>query len=135
MTMIKKTITRLLSLALISLLLNACYTAPEKQDQQQTKPVTHIVMVWYKPDLPAEKRELIKQKTAELKNIPGLISLNMGEAIPSERPIVDDSFDLGIVMQFPNAKAMNTYLVHPQHKAFMKNYVKGNVEKLLVYDF
>lgn len=133
MKTIKKTITSLLSLVFIGLFLTACNTAPEKQDQ--AKPVTHIVMVWYKAELPAEKRALIKQKTAELKNIPGLISLNMGEAIPSERPIVDDSFDLGIVMQFPNTKAMNAYLVHPQHKAFVKNYIKGNVEKLLVYDF
>jgi hypothetical protein len=92
-------------------------------------------MVWYNDTVTAEQQAVIKNETLKLKNIPGIVHLDLGGAIPSERPIVDDSFDLGIVMTFKNEIDMNAYLTHPQHKTFVKEYIKGNVEKLLVYDF
>lgn len=131
-----KAIKTLLSFVVISFLLTACNASlPSHEETRQAKPVTHIVMVWFKPDVSSDKRMQIKQQTAMLKTIPGLLTLEMGEAIPSQRSIVDDSFDLGIMMQFPSVEAMNAYLVHPQHKAFVNDYVKGNVDKLVVYDF
>jgi hypothetical protein len=92
-------------------------------------------MVWYKDKVTAEQQAAITEETLKLKHIPGIVSLDLGKAIPSERPIVDDSFDLGIVMTFKNETDMNAYLKHPQHQMFVKKHIKGNVEKLLVYDF
>lgn len=35
-----------------------------------------------------------------LRTIPGLVSLNVGRVIPSERPIVDSGYDIATVFQF-----------------------------------
>jgi len=48
--------------------------------------------------------------------------------------MVDDSFDLGIVMDFDSAAALDVYLAHPRHQAFFERYVKGRPEQVLIYD-
>ena len=94
-------------------------------------PVQHVVMVWLKDKTQVE---LIKEKTLALKQIPQVKAIKLGSAITSERKIVDGSFDLGIIFEFDNAEDMKAYLVHPIHKEFVKNYVIGKVDKILVYD-
>lgn len=126
-----KRLTQTLPLILLSLLLSACANTP----LQTSDNINHIVMVWYKDSVTTKQQETIKKETRKLKDIPGIVSLDLGNAIPSKRPIVDDSFDLGIVMTFKNEADMNAYLKHSQHQAFVKEHIKGKVEKLLVYDF
>ena len=101
----------------------------------QTTPVHHIVLVWFPPGTPADQIETVIQQSRALAGIKGVSSLKVGKAIASDRAIVDDSFDIGISMQFDSVEAMNRYLVHPQHKAFVSTYIKGKASKLLVYDF
>ncbi|HHC73690.1 MAG TPA: Dabb family protein, partial [Thiothrix sp.] len=38
-------------------------------------------------------------------------------------------------MTFRDQAAMQTYLTHPKHKAFLKQYIKGKTAKIVVYDF
>lgn len=93
-------------------------------------------MVWFKAGTSQADIEKIMQETKQLKDdIPQIKSLNLGRAIPSNRKIVDDSFDLGIQLQFANQADMETYLTHPKHIAFVKTFVKPKLAKLLVYDF
>ena len=68
-------------------------------------------------------------------DIPEIQSLSLGRAISSERKIVDDSFDLGLRLEFANQNDMETYLTHPKHIAFVDTFVKPKLAKLLVYDF
>ncbi|MGV6809849.1 MAG: Dabb family protein [bacterium] len=99
------------------------------------KPLHHIVMVWFNDQVSDAEKKTIQQATLSLKDIPVLLSLELGTAIPSNRAIVDDSFDLGIVMTFRDQSAMQTYLKHPKHKAFLKQYIQGKTDKIVVYDF
>jgi len=48
---------------------------------------------------------------------------------------VDDSFDVGILLTFPDRQTMNAYLTHPDHKQAVKNVLKPLVSKIVVYDF
>ena len=58
-----------------------------------------------------------------------------GLSIKSDRPIVDDSFDLGIAMTFRSVDDMNQYLIDPRHTKFVDTWLKGRLDKMLVYDF
>jgi hypothetical protein len=97
--------------------------------------IHHVVLCWLKePGNSAQRQELIEQ-TRLLKRIPGMRELRVGEVIPSDRAIVDDSFDIGIVMTFDTEAEMNWYLQHPQHRWAVKEHILPLTRKILVYDF
>ncbi len=60
--------------------------------------------------------------------------LSVGQPLPSERPVVDDSFDVGLVMRFANAQDLSTYEKHPVHVQAVKEILQPIAKKLLVYD-
>ena len=62
-------------------------------------------------------------------------SVSVGHSIPSTRPIVDSSFDIGILVTFANSRDMQSYLIHPTHKAATETILKPLVSKIVVYDF
>jgi hypothetical protein len=101
----------------------------------QTAPIHHVVLVWFPPDTTEQQIEMVMQASRRLSTIEGVASLKVGRSIKSQRPIVDDSFDIGISMQFDSIEQMQRYLQDPRHKAFVERYIKGKTSKLLVYDF
>lgn len=115
----------------ILVLCTACASVPPK-----TGAVHHLVFVWLKPEYKNQAYvNTLQAETLKLAKIPGVVSLSAGKAIASQRPIVDDSFDLGVIMTFQSVEQMNQYLQHPQHQSFVNQYVKGKAERLTVYDF
>lgn len=95
--------------------------------------VDHIVLVWLKrPGNEADRAALI-EASSPLRAIPGLIMLDPGTALPSSRPIVDDSFDVAFVMRFDSAKALQAYDTHPAHLA-ARDTLKALSRKILIYD-
>ncbi len=117
---------------LLTLLLIGC--CPDQASTQQN-PIHHIVLCWLKEPGNAEHRAKIIETTHSLKKIPGVIEISVGEALPSDRKIADDSFDVGITLTFANAEDMNTYLEHPLHKEALKNSLMPLVGKVVVYDY
>jgi hypothetical protein len=95
--------------------------------------VDHVVLVWLKrPGNEQDKQILIKQGR-ELRAIPGIRFLDSGTALPSERPIVDDSFDIAYVMRFDSPAALNAYAVHPVHLKAKEELLRLS-RRILVYD-
>jgi hypothetical protein len=118
-------------LKLISLLLLVTACAP-----CGVKPtVNHVVLVWLKAGTAPEVQQKIIEGSKELKSIGQIRELQVGTAIPSDRPIVDDSFSLGILMRFDSVEDMNAYLKDPRHVQFVDTQVKPYLQKLVVYDF
>jgi len=120
---------RLSIVALLTLLLSAC-----AGHTPHSSGVSHVVLVWFKDTVSTTDIADIHARSLELHSIPGLTSIQAGAAVPSERPIVDDSFDLGLVMRFKTVEAMQAYLTHPQHKALVRQHIRGKVKRLQVYD-
>ena len=61
--------------------------------------------------------------------------LGQGGAIKSDRAIVDDSFDVGIVVEVRNEVDLKKYLEHPIHQNAKKEVLLPLVDRVLVYDF
>ena len=100
------------------------------------RPVTHVVVVWLNDEYntPEGIDDTIARQEV-LREIPGLLSLTVGKMIPSERPIVDSSYQFASVFQFESAEAMHTYLSHPIHVEFVDTVGKPRSARTLVYDF
>lgn len=124
-----------LSLFAASLLLSACTTCPLGYEVTAKGKVEHVVLVWLKkPGDAADRAKVVaaaKNFQAEIREIQ---RLSVGQPLPSERPVVDDSFDVGLVMRFANAQDLSTYEKHPVHVQAVKEILQPIAKKLLVYD-
>ncbi len=104
--------------------------------EPDVKTITHVVIAWLKPEFRTEEYiNKVSEANERLRDIPQVQSLHTGSALVSERQMVDDSFDIGNAMTFKSKQDMNDYLVHPIHVEFLEEYIKGKVEKAIVYDF
>ncbi|MDH5646685.1 MAG: Dabb family protein [Candidatus Heimdallarchaeota archaeon] len=122
---------RILPAIILGLFITACSYNPVYTSHHI---VQHVVIVWFKPDTSEETIKTIIEETRRLKQIPGILGLSVGHSVPSQRKIVDNSFDIGIVMRFPDKITMDRYINHPQHVDFVKTWVKPHIRKIIVYD-
>jgi hypothetical protein len=97
--------------------------------------LSHVVLCWLKEPGNTEHRDQIINISRTFKKIPGVLEVRAGEVISSDRPIVDDSFDVGILVIVPDAKRLQEYLDHPIHQDAKRDILLPLVEKVLVYDF
>ena len=119
-----------LHITIFFFLLTGCAMNAETPD----KGIKHVVLCWLNdPGNQAHIQQVIKT-SYELTVIPGVLDLQAGTALKSERKIVDDSFDVGIVMSFNNANEMNDYLSHKEHVRRVKNDLLPLCQRILVYD-
>ncbi len=98
-------------------------------------PLAHVVLVWLKePGNMAHRAQLV-EASQRLEEIDGVIRVKVGQSIPSERPVVDDSFDVGLYVEFKSTEALRAYAIDPAHLAILKNAIAPVTERYIVYDF
>lgn len=97
--------------------------------------VIHVVIVWLKQPGDAAAREAVIRSGDELKTIPGVLGITAGPVLPSDRPVVDSTYDVGVVTVFRDAQAMEDYAAHPTHQKVLKEVVRPIVDHYKVYDF
>jgi hypothetical protein len=121
---------KLICLALCAAFASCASIAPPAS----TGSVDHVVLVWLKrPGNPQDREKLISAGR-ELRSIPGIRALDHGTALASDRPVVDDSFDLGFVMRFDSPEALAAYESHPIHQRKVKDVLAPLSRKIVVYD-
>ena len=97
--------------------------------------IDHVVFVWLRNPGSAEDRQTLVEKSRELADsIPQIRSLRWGTAVPSERPVVDDTFDLAMVMNFADRAALEKYENHPDHKRAAKEVLRPLARRVVIYD-
>ena len=96
--------------------------------------VDHIVLVWLKRPGDAQDRQKLRDAADDLRSIPGLRFLDHGTALASDRPVVDDSFDVGFVMRFDSAAALQAYETNSLHVQKVKEVLRPLSRKILVHD-
>ncbi len=97
--------------------------------------IHHIVFCWLKEEGDIVQREKIMAAAKSFAQIPGVLEVHTGVSVESDRPIVDDSFDVAITMTFATVDDMNAYIVHPAHKDAVRDVLMPLVSRIKVYDF
>ncbi len=101
--------------------------------KQQT--VTHVVLVWLKKPGDKAMRQQFVSISKQLNDLPGIIHRHVGEVLPSDRPVVDDTFDVAVTATFKDKKALQAYLDHPRHKKIIHEKLKPMINRVVIYDF
>jgi hypothetical protein len=96
---------------------------------------SHVVIFWTDPNKPNAIADLIAGAEKYLKAIPGVLQFHIGKMARSNRPVVDQSYQVALNIIFPDKKAQDDYQVHPLHIEFVEKAFKPNCAKVVVYDF
>ena len=96
--------------------------------------IEHVVLCWLDDKNDSFSIQALIDKSKELRAIPGVNFLKTGNVLKSSRQLVDDSFDVGFVLGFDSQKDMESYLDHPTHLSFVKDYLNPILDKVVVYD-
>ena len=78
----------------------------------------HSVYFWLKPEVTAEQRAELARDFATLRSIPNVRACYIATPVPTDRPVIDSSYDYALVMAFDNQADEEAYIVHPLHQAF-----------------
>jgi hypothetical protein len=112
----------------LALLLTACASP-------RPGAIDHAVFVWLKRPGNTADRAALVAATKQLQKTTGLIaSFQHGSAIPSDRPVVDDSFDLALLMRFKDQRALTAFETHPAHLEAKKDLLQPLARKIVIYD-
>jgi hypothetical protein len=123
---------RALALALLALLAPAC-TSPAPAPSAGG--VHHLVLLWLRDPADEAGRERLAETARSFLAIPGVLAVEVGRALPSDREVVDASFHLAILMRFADPAALAAYEEHPDHRRAVEQVLLPLVERVLVYDF
>ena len=102
---------------------------------RQDGALQHIVLIWLKDAGNDEQRQKIIEVSRSFRDIPGVLQVQSRKVVASDRGIVDDSFDVGILVVVPDERRLAEYLAHPIHQRARNDVLMPLVEKVLVYDF
>ncbi len=121
--------------AAVALALSSCTSCPMCSKTTPKGKVEHIVLVWLKrPGNAADRATVIATTKGFQAEIGQIRHLSVGQAVPSDRDIVDDSFDVGFVMRFDSKDDMTAYEKHAVHVNAVKQTLMPLAKKVLVYD-
>ena len=98
----------LATLCLLTLLLLALPGRAETS-RDVAGPIHHVVIAWLKTPGDTEARARILEASRTLENIPGVLRVGRGVVLPSERAVVDSSFDGGFVITRADRAARAAY--------------------------
>lgn len=122
---------KLLSILAASLALCSCAAIAPPANPGS---VDHVVLMWLKRPGNSADREKLLTACNGLRVISGIRILDAGTALASDRPVVDDSFDVGLTVRFDSAKSLHAYETDPRHVKKVTEVLKPLTEKIFVYD-
>tara|TARA_B100001248_G_scaffold256179_1_gene236850 strand:+ start:1185 stop:1583 length:399 start_codon:yes stop_codon:yes gene_type:complete len=126
-----KRVNKYISVLLIMGFMNTPSFAEEYNTEEQ---VYHVVLVWLKTYRNEMRINKIIEASKELKNIPGVLEVSTGKVLRSARVIVDDTFDVSIIIKFASKEYLQDYLVHPIHVKIANEVIKPLANKITIYD-
>lgn len=104
-------------------------------NEDQPKALAHVVLVWLKEPGNADHRNQLIRASQRLADIDGVMNVTTGQSIPSDRDIVDDSFDVGLYVELESIEALQSYATDPLHLDILKNDIAPITQRYIVYDF
>ena len=93
------------------------------------------MIFWTDPAQPNAADELVAGMEHYRRGIPGVLSFHVGRMVTSHRPVVDQTYQVGLNLVFPDKATQDAYQAHPQHVEFVEKVFKKVCKKVVVYDF
>lgn len=102
---------------------------------EESKKITHVVMVWLKQPGNEQQRSAFIKASEQLNDLPGIVNRHVGVVVSSDRGIVDDTFDVAVSVTMESQQALKAYLNHPKHQKILNEKIKPLINRTVAYDF
>ena len=123
------------SKAVASLVLLLSFASCAALPERQSRGIEHIVIVWLRrPGNPDDIAKLVATSKELQRALPVMRGMSYGRPLPSERPVVDDTFDLAFVMRFANRKDLAAYENSAIHRQAATEILRPLSRKIVIYD-
>jgi hypothetical protein len=117
-----------------AILLLAIGWQPAGAQQHRDGQVSHIVIFWLKEPQNTEHRQQIARACEELRQIPGVERVEVGDSLPVQREGIEQPFDMSVVFTLRDRAALDDYQRHPDHKRAVESVLKPLVQRYIVFD-
>jgi hypothetical protein len=120
---------------LIALAAGCAHNAPAGKGALPSGAVTHVVIMYLydRGDLGARKEVI--NAAERLRDISSVRTIWAGRMLTSNRPVVDQSYDIAYVVTCDSEDALQKYLNDPVHVETKQRVLDRYVNKYVVYDF
>ena len=83
----------------------------------------HNVYFWLKPELTADQRAEFRRGVESLAGIKSVLKVDVGTPAPTgDRPVIERSYDVALIVQCRDVAAHDAYQVDPLHLAFVAKF-------------
>jgi hypothetical protein len=93
----------------------------------------HAVYIWLHDEVTAEERDRHANRLRALATIDGVRRLHVGSPAPIDRPVVESTYSVALVVAFDGLGSLDAYRDDPQHQAFLA-YARPLWKRQVVYD-
>ncbi|MDF7808149.1 Dabb family protein [Pontiellaceae bacterium B12219] len=115
---------KLLIISYMALLLGGCATSNPPSEVKDREMITHSVFFKLNHAKGSEAEARFLSEAAALSSIPGVLNFQILEETSPK-----NSFEYGLIMEFPDQAAYDAYNTHPDHVAFVQQvWLKEVVE-------
>ena len=102
--------------------------------ERENEMLIHSVYFWLKDELSSGEMDEFRAGLETLKKIEVARDVQIGTpAETAPRPVLDASYDAGLVVLLDDVAAHDAYQAHPLHQAFLEKFA-SYWRKVLVYD-
>ena len=97
--------------------------------------VTHVMLFWLKRPGNVDDRNVLVRGLRTLRRVRGVNDVRVGRPLPEDRPGLEQSFDLGVVVIFRDREALEKFERDPRRRGALDAMLQPLVRRYTVYNF
>jgi len=97
--------------------------------------VTHVMLFWLKRPGNVDDRNVLVRGLRALRRVRGVNDVRVGRPLPGDRPGLEQSFDLGVVVIFRDREALEKFERDPRRRGALDAMLQPLVRRYTVYNF
>jgi hypothetical protein len=97
--------------------------------------VTHVMLFWLKRPGNVDDQNFLRRALRTLRRARGVNDVRFGRPLPVDRPDVEQSFDLGVIMTFRDREAFSKFERDQQREQAIDAMLRSLVRQYTVYNF
>src|SRR5947208_9980823 len=101
----------------------------------RTGQVTHVMLFWLKRPGNVDDQNFLRRALRTLRRVRGVNDMRIGRPLSVDRPVAEQSFDLGVVMTFRDREALEKFERDPRREQAIDAMLRPLVRQYTVYNF
>jgi hypothetical protein len=97
--------------------------------------VTHVMLFWLKRPGNVDDQNFLLRALRTLRRVRGVNDVRVGRPLPVDRPGLEQSFDLGVVVIFRDRETLEKFEHDPRRREALDAMLQPLVRRYIVYNF